>query len=69
MIEEVRVQELEEEENRGKRRDPHTAEEIPDDTDDLENEEELNAWKWREFNRIIRDRKREEERLRVSDVM
>ena len=37
MIEEVRIQELEEEENRGKRMDPRTAEEIPDDTDISEN--------------------------------
>ena len=66
MIEEVRIQELEEEENRGKRMDPRTAEEIPDDTDDLENEAELEAWKWREFNRIIREREREKERVMVS---
>ena len=65
MIEEVNVRELEDEENRGKKKDPRTAEEIPDDTDDLEDAAEREAWRWREFNRILRSRLREEERLRV----
>ncbi|KAK8790179.1 hypothetical protein WA588_000347 [Blastocystis sp. NMH] len=61
MIENVRIHEIEEEENWGKKKDPRTAEEIPDDTDNLEDPEERNAWRWREFNRILRDRQREEE--------
>ena len=65
LIEEVNVRELEEEENRGKKKDPHTAEIIPDDTDDLNDPAERDAWRWREFNRILQDRQREEERLQV----
>ena len=67
MIENVRIHEIEEEENRGKKKDPRTAEEIPDDTDNLEDPEERNAWRWREFNRILRDRQREEEHQQVCD--
>lgn len=66
MIENVRIHEIEEEENWGKKKDPRTAEEISDDTDNLEDPEERNAWRWREFNRILRDRQREEEHQQVS---
>ncbi|KAK8795813.1 hypothetical protein WA171_003781 [Blastocystis sp. BT1] len=62
MIEEVKVKEIEEEENRGKKKDPRTEEEIPDDTDDLNNPDEKEAWRWREFYRILRERQREEQR-------
>ena len=67
MIEEVKVKEIEEEENRGKKKDPRTDEEIPDDTDDLDNLEEKEAWRWREFYRILRERQREEQRLQVRE--
>ena len=68
MIEEVKVKEIEEEENRGKKKDPRTEEEIPDDTDDLNNPDEKEAWRWREFYRILRERQREEQRKQVRDM-
>ena len=68
MIEEVKVKEIEEEENRGKKKDPRTDEEIPDDTDDLDNPDEKEAWRWREFYRILRERQREEQRQQVRDM-
>ena len=68
MIEEVKVKEIEEEENRGKKKDPRTEEKIPDDTDDLNNPDEKEAWRWREFYRILRERQREEQRKQVRDM-
>ena len=68
MIEEVKVKEIEEEETRGKKKDPRTEEEIPDDTDDLNNPDEKEAWRWREFYRILRERQREEQRKQVRDM-
>lgn len=41
MIMEVNLREIEERENQGKKKDPHTLEEIPDDTDDLTDEAEI----------------------------
>lgn len=41
-------------------------EEIPDDTDDLEDEAEIQAWKEREFRRIMRAREKEEQRKQVE---
>ena len=52
--------------NAQKRKDPHTLEEIPDDTDDLEDEAEIQAWKEREFRRIMRAREKEEQRKQVE---
>lgn len=66
MIVEENLREIEERENQGKKKDPHTLEVIPDDTDDLTNEAEIQAWKQREFERIMRERVKEEERLRVA---
>ena len=55
-----------EQQNAQKRKDPHTLEEIPDDTDDLEDEAEIQAWKEREFRRIMRAREKEEQRKQVE---
>ena len=68
MIVEENLREIEERENQGKKKDPHTLEVIPDDTDDLTNEAEIQAWKQREFERIMRERVKEEERLRVAGL-
>ena len=66
MIMEVNLREIEERENQGKKKDPHTLEEIPDDTDDLTDEAEIQAWKQREFERIMRERVKEEVRQEVD---
>lgn len=41
-------------------------EEIPDDTDNLEDPAEIQAWKEREFRRIMRAREKEEQRRQVD---
>ena len=66
MIMEVNLREIEERESQGKKKDPHTLEEIPDDTDDLTDEAEIQAWKQREFERIMRERVKEEARQEVG---
>ena len=65
MIINEKVRELEEEEALRHKRDSRTLQEMVDDTDDLENEEEIQAWKQREFDRIMRTRLRDEERKAV----
>lgn len=68
MIMEANLREIEERENQGKKKDPHTLEEIPDDTDDLTDEAEIQAWKQREFERIMRERVKEEARQEVGSL-
>ena len=67
MIVEEKLREIEEDEAANQKRDARTLEVMPDDTDDLENEEEIQAWKQREFDRIMRFRMKEEEQLFVID--
>lgn len=67
MIVEDKLREIEEDEAANQRRDARTLEVMPDDTDDLENEEEIQAWKQREFDRIMRFRLKEEQQLAVSE--
>lgn len=67
MIVEEKLREIEEDEAANQKRDARTLEVMPDDTDDLENEEEIQAWKQREFDRIMRFRMKEEEQLFVFD--
>ena len=67
MIVEEKLREIEEDESANQKRDARTLEVMPDDTDDLENEEEIQAWKQREFDRIMRFRMKEEEQLFVID--
>ena len=65
MIVEEKLREIEEDEAANQKRDARTLEIMPDDTDDLENEEEIQAWKQREFDRIMRFRMKEEQQLFV----
>ena len=65
MIVEEKLREIEEDEAANQKRDARTLEVMPDDTDDLENEEEIQAWKQREFDRIMRFRMKEEQQLFV----
>lgn len=67
MIVEEKLREIEEDEAANQKRDARTLEVMPDDTDDLEDEEEIQAWKQREFDRIMRFRLKEEQQLLVGD--
>lgn len=66
MIVKEKLREIEEDEAANQRRDARTLEVMPDDTDDLEDEEEIQAWKQREFERIMRFRLKEEQQLAVG---
>ena len=66
MIVQEKLREIEEDEAANQRRDARTLEIMPDDTDDLENEEEIQAWKQREFDRIMRFRLKEEQQMAVG---
>ena len=67
LIIETNLREIEERENAAKRKDPYTLEDIPDDTDNLDDESEIQAWKEREFKRIMKARTAEEQRLHVVE--
>lgn len=69
MIVQEKLREIEEDEAANQRRDARTLEIMPDDTDDLENEEEIQAWKQREFDRIMRFRLKEEQQMAVGRFM
>lgn len=60
-----KLREIEEEEAANQKRDARTLEVMPDDTDNLEDEAEIQSWKQREFDRIMRFRLKEEELLAV----
>ena len=62
---EENIRELEERESANQQKDIHTLEVIPDDTDDLMDEAEIQAWKQREIARIMRSRVQEAERIFV----
>ena len=69
MIVKEKLREIEEDEAANQRRDARTLEIMPDDTDDLEDEEEIQAWKQREFDRIMRFRLKEEQQLAVGPIL